>query len=210
MSNHYHVVLYVDAYTAKSWSDWEVLKCWTKLFDGPLLVQYFLAGKILNKTQQQRLKEYATTHRQRLGDISWFMRCFNKHLARKANGEDGRKGRFWESRFKSQAFLDGAAELSCMAYVDLNPVRAGLGNQLENSEFTSIKERIQQWRENHQSLAWLKPMRAGNSSHDNKCISFTLADYFEFVDWSGRAIREDKRGACFQPTSHYTAVRNRC
>ena len=51
---------------------------------------------------------------------------------------------------------------------------------------------------------------AGKSSHDKSCIQFTLADYFGFVDWSGRAIQEDKRGACFQPAFHYTSVRNRC
>ena len=196
MSNHYHVVLHVDAQTAKSWSDWEVLQRWTKLFDGPLLVQQFLAGKILDQAQQQRLTEYVTAYRQRLGDISWFMRCLNEYLARKANGEDGCKGRFWEGRFKSQALLDEAAVLSCMAYVDLNPVRAGLTNQPEDSEFTSIKERIEQWRENRQSQAWLKPMKTGDVSDKSQgFIPFALADYFEFVDWSGRAVREDKRGA---------------
>ena len=38
MSNHYHVVLHLDAQTAKSWSDWTMLQRWKKLFDGPLLV----------------------------------------------------------------------------------------------------------------------------------------------------------------------------
>ena len=192
MSNHYHVVLHVDTDTGKRWSDREVLLRWTQLFEGPLLVQRFLAGTPLDEAQQQRVIEFAATYRQRLLDISWFMRCLNEHLARKANEEDDCTGRFWEGRFKSQALLDEAAVLSCMAYVDLNPVRAGLTDQLEASNFTSIQERIEQWQQ-QRPQTWLKPMKDGERARKT-AIPFALVDYFEFVDWTGRAIRDDKRG----------------
>jgi len=88
------------------------------------------------------VEEYAETFRQRLADLSWFMKCLNEPIARQANREDECTGHFWESRFKSQALDTEEDLLSCMAYVDLNPIRAAMAETPEASEYTSIKERI--------------------------------------------------------------------
>jgi len=144
MSNHYHLVLRIDAERARAWSRDEVLRRWTRLFDGPLAVQRVLAGKgdELDTATQLAIEAWAEKYRARLCDLSWFMRVLNETIARKANAEDDVTGRFWEGRFKSQALLDEQAILTAMAYVDLNPIRANMAETPEDSEHTSVAERI--------------------------------------------------------------------
>jgi len=142
MSNHYHLVLHIDTERAESWDADEVIKRWTALFpaNGKLIETLRLnaTSKVALKELDQRVELW----RERLQDISWFMRCLNETIARQANREDECTGRFWEGRFKSQALLDEKALVTCMAYVDLNPVRAGVTDTLEGSDFTSIQERL--------------------------------------------------------------------
>lgn len=142
MSNHYHVVLHVDREAAKAWSEQEVIERWHQLFTGHPHTHRFLAGEVLLKVEQKLVAELAALWRDRLMDISWYMRCLNESIARQANEEDNCSGRFWEGRFKSQALLDEKALAACMAYVDLNPVRAGMAETPEESDYTSIQQRV--------------------------------------------------------------------
>jgi hypothetical protein len=119
------------------------------------------------------------------------MRCLNESIARMANREDRCTGRFWEGRFKSQALLDERALLSVMAYVDLNPIRAGIAKLPEQSEYTSIKARLDQVKQGTRSHC-LREF-SGNVD-DRHGIPFRLDDYLELVDWAGRAVRQGKTG----------------
>jgi hypothetical protein len=82
----------------------------------------------------------------------------------------------------------------------LNPIRAGIANSLTNSDHTSIKrrcdqaEKAEQPNEPQQQTDGLHPF-AGNPRRDRpNGLPFRLTDYLELVDWTGRILRDDKRG----------------
>jgi len=165
MSNHYHVVLHVRTDIANHWSDLDVVNRWHRLFNGSLLSQAFIDGQTLSDTQWRILSKDIKRWRERLTDISWFMRVIKL--------------------------------LSCMAYVDLNPIRASLAKTPESSDYTSIKKRLIDLNQ-HQADSALEDFVG---IHQNGIgIPLKLKDYLELVDWTGRIIRQDKRGHIGQST----------
>ena len=202
MSNHVHLVLFVDQEAADNWEPLEVAIRWHRLFNGSLLSQRFIDGDALSRAELQTLDELIALWRSRLMDISWFMRCLNEPIARKANLEDGCTGRFWEGRYKSQALLDEKALAACLAYVDLNPVRAGMAKTPEDSAYTSVAERSAQIKQNISSNnkyptqpSHLLPFVGNPRTDMPKGLPFRLTDYLQLLDWTGRAVLENKRGA---------------
>ncbi|PVZ69545.1 transposase [Pelagibaculum spongiae] len=224
MSNHYHLVLYVDVARANKWSARQVLLQYTKVFDAEPLVKKYLNSqkrRLLSAAEIHYVEAKAEECRKRLYSISWFMKSINEPLARLANAEDHCKGRFWEGRFKAQALLDEQALLTCMAYVDLNPLRAGIAKTPETSDYTSIQARVEtelpeiasnqtRIKNNKKSIknrrydyqfALLKPFsdsahlkNKSNEPHvKQKPLPFSLNDYLELVDASARMARNDKK-----------------
>lgn len=199
MSNHYHVVLHINKEKASNWTNTDVVEQWHQLFKGSLLSQRFVDGESLSTAERDALSDQIEEWRNRLMSISWFMRCANEPIAREANVEDDVTGRFWEGRFKSQALLDEKALLACMAYVDLNPIRARMAKTPEQSDHTSIQLRIKRILNSAHETEKANPSLfqfAGNIRKDMpEGIPFNIADYLALVDWSGRIIRQDKKGA---------------
>ena len=174
------------------------------------MVDRYLNGEELDKVSFLFFNEIIAKWRERLYDISWYMKNLNEYIAREANKEDSCLGKYWEGRYKSQALLDETAVLSCMAYVDLNPIRANIADTLEDSDFTSIQERIAHFKaftmdkvkvdqpikqkDNIQYESQPSQLKPFGGNHIKNTIPFALLDYIELVDWSGRHIDPKKKG----------------
>lgn len=189
MANHLHSILRPKFSTALQWSDQEVARRWRLLYpmrrdaSGAACEPSELEIEAIccNKIRVEQL-------RKRLSSLSWFMRCLNENIARRANAEDQCTGHFWEGRFKSQRLSDAAAILSCMVYVDLNPIRASIARTPEQSDFTSIQERIVSYKTGNKLDDWLVRIPDCFNS------SLTVVEYMELVDETGRAIKDGKSG----------------
>jgi REP element-mobilizing transposase RayT len=210
MSNHYHLVLKLCPKQIESLSDDDIVDRWCALFKGPLLIQRYRDGESLRSFERNGVSDIVNVWRSKLASISWFMRCLNQPIAHQANREDQCTGKFWESRFTSQALKSDEALLSCMTYVDLNPVRAGIADTPETSSHTSIRERLQPEFDLQQAIddqtqcgdllnfkMDLKPLLHFENRMVNepqRGILFNFEEYMNLVDWTSRIIRSDKRG----------------
>jgi hypothetical protein len=111
--------------------------------------------------------------------------------------------------------LDDQAVLACLAYVDLNPVRTGIADTPETSDYTPIRRRIRATLAvfglavNDASVQEesvfppiqppaFYPFVGGMSEAMPVGLPFHLIGYLELVSWTGQTVREDKRGALSQ------------
>ena len=223
MSNHVHAILRNRPDVVKTWTDLEVARRWWSLFpsrrnkDGSPAEPADTDLKAL----MADVKVLAEL-RARLSSVSWFMRCTSEVIARLANAEDECTGRFWEGRFKATVLPDESAIAACMVYVDLNPVRAGIADTPERSDFTSAQERIADLKsadnvstadakdvriEHGQKAGWLAPVelaprrkKARKTSPSRRasnrgCVFMSLSEYLQLLDWTGRQLKPGKRGS---------------
>jgi len=211
LENHLHIVIKLCPDQLDDLTNNEIMDRWCAMFKGPLLVQRYRNGETLSVPELSTVTDIVKVWRTRLSSVSWFMRCLSQPIARQANLEDKCTGKFRESRFNSQALKTGEALLSCMAYVDLNPIRAGMADTPETSEYTSIRERIKpvfcldkaiksqtesgDLREFNMPLKPLLHFEGNETHHSRTGILYEFREYLELVDWTGRIIRRDKRGS---------------
>jgi len=217
MDNHLHVLARLDVEDAKRWSDEEVVRRWIAVYPPKTL-----KGEAIEINQawiDHQLKDTkrVSAMRERLSSLGWFMKALKEPLARLANKEDDCKGTFWESRYKSIAILDDEALLATCAYIDLNPVAAGIAAAPETSQHTSVRQRVAHARREGRlaelkgaargSVAarraaarleeshWLCPLedlRRQGSSREGMLEGFPLGSYLLLVDYTSRLVRQGK------------------
>ena len=217
MDNHVHLLLRLDPEVAAGWSDEEVARRWGRLY--PARDKSRQPLPISKEWVKGRLKDipWLAETRERLGSISWFMKCLKEPISRRANREDKCRGAFFEARFKSVAILDEEALLATSTYIDLNPVAAKIAEVPETSEHTSIKQRVEHIKAQDattqleaaksgsvagsraasglEEALWLCPVedrRQLDSSREGMFEGLSIGNYLLLVDYTGRLFREGK------------------
>ena len=128
MSNHFHILVEVPKPPEVLPSPGEILAKVRRL------TGHSNAGAVEQRLKMYRdakdeagLRAYLETFYARMWDVSPFMKMLKQRFTQWYNGRRGRKGTLWEERFKSVLVEGRGQALAAMAaYIDLNPVRAGM------------------------------------------------------------------------------------
>ncbi len=123
MDNHFHLI--IKSENSMNYSDDEIEK----------RVSVLTQGKELSHLKKLEIID-------RLSDISYYMKSIKETFSRWYNKQKNRTGYFWGSRFKSILLEKKAALTHCLAYIDLNPVRARIVERLEDYRWCSVYARV--------------------------------------------------------------------
>ena len=127
MSNHFHLLLEVSPMAEGGISDGELLKRLSAI-----QTEAFVAGvakEIVDARAaglDERVAEIHGRFTYRMHDLSEFMKTLLQRFTRWFNRTHERSGTLWEERYKSVIVESGVAARTMAAYIDLNPVRAGM------------------------------------------------------------------------------------
>jgi len=146
MSNHFHVLVEVPPKVkggAVAMTD-EVFLAKIKAMYSPL--HYMDVEQMLERFRESGADEAAielkAKYTCRMHDLSLFMKGLKQRFTQWFNGHHGRRGTLWEGRFKSVLVQSGYATRVMAAYIDLNPIRAGMVEKPEDYQWCSYGEAI--------------------------------------------------------------------
>lgn len=200
MSNHFHLVVYYDPQDSYRWPDEEVADRWLSAFPPRMAVlRPKDADEIiaLHRALLLSLPEKIQHARETLGSLSMFMKHLKQPIAYQANKEDQCSGHFFEGRFYSGALLDENAVLAAMAYVDLNPVRAKIAQDITKYETVSGADRMRIAKNHPDRLALAVTPLVSGLIDERPEVSMALGTYLQIVeelvkDYAPRQTRNKK------------------
>jgi REP element-mobilizing transposase RayT len=143
MSNHFHILLEVPPVPEGGISDELLLKRLAGLYS-----EAFVDGvaKELEGAREEGdellVAEIHARFTYRMHDLSEFMKTLLQRFTRWFNREHNRRGTLWEERYKSVIVESGVAARTISAYIDLNPVRAGMVNDPADYRWSSYGEAV--------------------------------------------------------------------
>ena len=131
MDNHFHIVLQVPAHAGTVPED-EVLRRYKALMGEKASLR--LEGHlrcIRSKGDTLAAEGEIDRLRARMNDLSQFVKTFKEEFGRRFRKLHPYEGTIWEGRFRSTLVGEAEYLCRCAAYVELNPVRAGLSESAE-------------------------------------------------------------------------------
>ena len=149
MSNHFHLLLEVPPMAEGGLSDEELLQRLSGLYS-----EAFVAGVAAELAEARksrwiarmrltiRVAEIHARFTYRMHDLSQFMKGLLIRFTRWFNRTHDRTGTLWEERFKSVIVESGVAARTMAAYIDLNPVRAGMVKDPADYRWSSYGEAV--------------------------------------------------------------------
>ena len=130
MGNHFHVLVEVPPRPEETMGDEELLErlglIYSDLKVAEVRGQLQMRREAGDDAGAEALKEEKFLYR--MWDLSQFMKVLKGRFTQWFNKRHARKGTLWEDRFKSVLVEDGYTARVMAAYIDLNPVRAGLAD----------------------------------------------------------------------------------
>ena len=149
MDNHFHLLLEVPPMAEGGISDEEMLKRLTALYG-----EAFVAG-VAKELEDARTAVYTSESGMdeavmairnrftyRMQDLGEFIKGLLQRFTQWFNRAHSRSGTLWEDRFKSVIVEDGVAARTISAYIDLNPVRAGMVTDPADYRWSSYGEAL--------------------------------------------------------------------
>jgi putative transposase len=123
MGNHFHLV--VRMHPGDEYSDAEIRNRYARYYQD-------------DENREEPLPGQIPAYRAKWEKLSEFMKEIKQSFSRYYNQRHKRKGFFWSDRFKSVLVENGETLINCLAYVDLNPVRAGIVGRPDDYRWNSL------------------------------------------------------------------------